>query len=46
MKTALYARVSTALKHKRQNPDTQLLPLSEFFERRDWVSVAASEGPL
>jgi hypothetical protein len=36
MKTALYARVSTALKHERLNLDTQLLPLREFCERRDW----------
>jgi DNA invertase Pin-like site-specific DNA recombinase len=36
MKAALYARVSTALKYERQNPDTQLLPLREFCGRRGW----------
>ena len=36
MKVALYARVSTALKLERQDPDTQLLPLREFCERRGW----------
>lgn len=40
MKTAIYARVSTALKQERQNPETQLLPLRAFCKARGWTITA------
>lgn len=36
MKTAIYARVSTALK---QDPETQLLPLRQFCLQRNWEPI-------
>lgn len=40
MKVAIYARVSTAFKHERQNPDTQLFPLREFCKHRGWEIIS------
>lgn len=37
MRAALYARVSTALRLERQNPDTQLIPLRQFTTAHGWT---------
>jgi len=39
MRIALYARISTERKRERQDPETQLLPLREYCQSRNWQIV-------
>jgi len=39
MRIALYTRISTDRKLKRQDPETQLLPLREYCQSRNWQIV-------